>query len=69
MDAIVHLIVDRLHVGQSNRAVLAYVRAKITRGARYGRRYKADRKRVYRIALRRHAANRRLYIQVTSGAF
>lgn len=59
-------IVDRLHVGQSNIAVVRALRAKLT-GTAWSN--KASRKRVYRLGLKRHAANRKLYNAVNRGDF
>ena len=58
-------IVGRCHVGDSNLTVIRFLRSKMWLPGWT----KARRKRAYRHAIKRHAANRRLYHAVQSGRF
>ena len=66
---VVTFIVDRLHVGTSNRQVLREIRSRLRKGMRRGRKHRMERRLAYQIALDRHAANRKTYHQVMSGNF
>lgn len=64
---IVNQIVDRLHVSTSNLGVIRYMRSRLKKPIPLGGKRWRLRKRYYREALKRHAANRRLYGLVMSG--
>jgi len=63
----VERIVDRVHLGESNRQLLAYVRGRLARVVRYGRPAKTFRKAVYRVALEHRAHNQAIYSAVARG--
>jgi hypothetical protein len=62
----VNQIVDRLHVSESNLAVLRYVRSRLSERGR-SREQRTARRRIYRAALKRHKANVSLYVYVMRG--
>jgi len=65
---IVHMIVDRLHVGESNRGVIKYLVSKMACGLKtYKAMGKASRRAMIRQALARHAENRNTYNYVMGG--
>ena len=68
--SIINQIVDRCHVGLSNRAVIRYVVSRFRGGWRgWHAMPKRDRKQILRATINRHYQNRRLYHQVMSGHF
>lgn len=70
LEGLVNMMVDRLHVGQSNRAVLRYVASRIKGGVSgFLRLSKATRRNLMLCALERHTNNRDLYRSVMSGRF
>ena len=59
---IVHMIVDKLHVGTSNRGVIKYLVSRMACGYKtYKAMSKASRRSMIRQALERHAYNQELY--------
>jgi hypothetical protein len=64
--SIVNQIVDRLHVGDSDRAVVRYVRSRLTKKARRPA-FRAERKKAYRMAIARHHRNQDLFLAVCRG--
>jgi hypothetical protein len=64
--SVIDNIVDRLHVGTSNRQVIRAIWLKLKPASRT-RKVRKERHRAYRAALQRHAKNRELYVAVVSG--
>jgi hypothetical protein len=62
----IHSIVGRCHVGQSNRAVIRYLKSRFKRGA-WRKMSRDARKEVMREAIRCHESNRALYHAVMTG--
>jgi len=65
---IVHMIVDRLHVGISNRGVIKYLVSRMACGYKtYKAMTKQSRRSMIRQALARHAYNQELYRYAMGG--
>jgi hypothetical protein len=61
-------LVNRLHVGTSNRQVIREFWRRIPAPARHDRTYRHDRHAIYRRALQTHHANQELYGFVMRGS-
>lgn len=64
--SLIDLVVDQMHVGTSNRDIIREFRGRFIK--RCPEATKAQRKEVYRAALKRHKENRELYTYVMRGA-
>jgi hypothetical protein len=64
----IDMLVGRCHVGESNRAVIRYVKSRFKKGAwkKLGR---EKRKEIMRAVIESHKANRALYSAVMTGRF
>ena len=62
-------LVDRLHVAESNRAVVREIWDRLSLSSRGDPAQRGERRRAYRCALKRHQENRALYRDVVSGRF
>lgn len=68
MNPIVRQIVDRQHVGDSNRDVIRAVHSALKSEGRK-KEHRELRKEMYRDAIKRHDENRGLYTKVMTGRF
>lgn len=65
---IINQIVDRLHVGESNRGVIKYLVSRMAKGYKtYKAMAKKSRHLLVRQALARHAENKRTYQYIVGG--
>jgi hypothetical protein len=68
--SIVHQIVDRRHVGESNREVIRYFISRLRDGmATWRTMSRAERKKWLRWVIKAHGENRALYQKVMKGNF
>lgn len=64
----IDMLVGRCHVGESNRAVIRYVKSRLKKGA-WKKLDREKRKEVMRAVIESHKANRALYHAVMTGRF
>lgn len=64
----IDMLVGRCHVGQSNLAVIRYVKSRVKRGA-WRKMDRSKRKEIMRAVIEAHRNNRALYHAVMTGRF
>ena len=70
MNSAIRRIVDRCHVGESNRKVIRYFVSRLKAGHRTWRSLTSRQRRgILRDIIKTHALNRKVYLTVTSGRF
>lgn len=71
MEAMLRMLVDRCHVGESNRAVIRYVVSRLRKPhwKTFRGMPREARREMMRAVIRIHAENRELYAQVMRGGF